>query len=550
MIGQFSRRAAFAAVSVLALGLAACGQSGGASGGENRGPTILHVGNSAEPLTMDPHKASGTWENDLIGAMLMGLTTEDLDADPIPGMAESWTTSPDGLTWTFKLRDATWSDGVPVTADDFVFAFRRILDPKTVAQYATILYPLKNAEAVNTGKAPVDQLGVRAIDAKTLEIQLEHPAPYLPGLLTHYTSFPVPRHVVEKHGDDWIKPENIVVNGPFKLREWRSNDFVRMEKNPAFFDAANVCLTEIFYYPTVDQAAAERRVRTGELDISRDFASSRLEFLRKEIPDYVMVHPYNGLNYFLFNTTKPPFNDMRVRRALSMAIDREFITKEILRAGQTPAYSLVPPGIANYEGGPTKDFMGTDIAARRAEARRLLEEAGFGPDKPLTFLFNHRNTGDNPRIAPVIQENWRSIAEWVRPEIAGVETQIHYDNLRAGNFEAADAGWIADFNDARNFLYLYETRSGAMNYGKYSNAEFDRLMVQADQERDGARRAALLRQAEEILLREAAFAPGFFLINKNLVNPRVTGFKANDEDIHRPRYWCTKEAAAARQAGG
>jgi oligopeptide transport system substrate-binding protein len=546
---RFSRRAAIAAASLLALGaLSACG--GGNQGGGDRGPTIVHVGNAAEPLSLDPHKASGTWENDIIGSMLMGLTTENLDADPVPGMAESWTTSPDGLTWTFKLRDATWSDGVPVTADDFVFAFRRILDPKTIAQYATILYPVKNAEAVNTGKMAPDQLGVRAIDPKTFEITLEHPAPYLPGLLTHYTAFPVPKHVVEKLGDAWIQPENIVVNGPFKLVEWRSNDFIKTVKNDRFYDAANVCLTEIYYYPTNDPNAAERRVRTGELDISRDFASNRLEFLRKEIPDYVQVHPYNGLTYYLFNTTKKPFDDPRVRRALSMAIDRQFITGKILAAGQQPAYSLVPPGIANYSGGPTKDFMGSDMAARRAEAKKLLEEAGFGPDNPLTFTYNHRNTGDNPRIAPVIQENWRAIADWVRPEIAGVETQIHYDNLRAGNFEAADAGWIADFNDARNFLYLYETRSGAMNYGKYTNPEFDRLMVQADQERDVARRAAILRQAEEILLRDAAFAPGFFLINKNLVNPRITGFKPNDEDIHRPRYWCTKEAAAAKPAAG
>jgi oligopeptide transport system substrate-binding protein len=537
-----TRRTLGLGASALALTtVAACG---GAGGGAARPARILHMGNAAEPLSLDPHKASGTWENRIIGDMFVGLTTEDASANPIPGMAESWTTSPDGLTWTFKLRDATWSDGVPVTADDFVFAFRRILDPKTAAQYATMLNGFKNAEAVISGNMPPDAVGARAIDPKTLELTLDHPMPYLPGLLTHYTSFPVPKHVVEKFGETWIQPENIQVNGPFKLKEWRANTLVHVVKNESYWDQANVALNELFYYPTTDNNAAERQIRTKELDAQADFSGQRMEFLKKELPDYVRVHPYLGLNYIIFNQKKKPFDDVRVRTALTMAVDRVFAAEQILKAGQYPAYNLVPKGIANYPGGVEAAWKDQSVADRRIEAKKLLEAAGFGPNNPLSFTFTHRNTGDNPRLAPVFQNDWKQIAEWVQVEIMQIDTQIHYDNLRAGNFEVGDAGWIADFNDARNFLYLYETKSGAMNYGKFSNPEFDRLMKAADDEIDLAKRGELLVAAERIIVEQWPMCPTVFLVNKNLVSPRITGWVDNITDIHRARYLSTKEAAA------
>lgn len=537
-----TRRTLGLGASALALTtVAACG---GGGGGAARPARILHLGNGAEPLSLDPHKASGTWENRIIGDMFIGLTTEDASANPIPGMAESWTTSPDGLTWTFKLRDATWSDGVPVTADDFVFAFRRILDPKTAAQYATMLNGFKNAEAVLAGAMPTDAVGARAVDPKTLELTLDHPMPYLPGLLTHYTSFPVPKHVVEKFGEKWIQPENIQVNGPFKLKEWRANTLVHVVKNEAYWDKANVAMNELFYYPTTDNNAAERQIRTQELDTQADFSGQRMEFLKKELPEYVRVHAYLGLNYIIFNQQKKPFDDVRVRQALTMAVDRVFAAEQILKAGQYPAYNLVPKGIANYPGGVEAAWKDQSVADRRVEAKKLLEAAGFGPNNPLSFTFTHRNTGDNPRLAPVFQNDWKQIAEWVQVEIMQIDTQIHYDNLRAGNFEVGDAGWIADFNDARNFLYLYETKSGAMNYGKFSNPEFDRLMKAADDEIDLAKRGELLVAAERIIVQEWPMCPTVFLVNKNLVSPRITGWVDNITDIHRARYLSTKEAAA------
>jgi oligopeptide transport system substrate-binding protein len=535
-----------------AASLAACG-GGGRSAGDPA--TTLHIGNGAEPLSLDPHQASGTWENRIIGDMLIGLTTDDPNGQPVPGMATEWTTSPDGLVWTFKLREAVWSDGAPVTAEDFVFAWRRIMTTTPPAKYASLLFVIKNSEAIYTsaGKpdaVPVEQLGARAIDPLTLEVTLEHPAPYLPGLLTHYTSFPVPKHVIERVGADWIKAENFVGNGPYKLQEWRPNDFVHVVQNERYWDAANICITQAYYYPTSDDTAAERRVRSGALDIQTNFSGARLEEINRTLPGYARIHGYIGLTYYIFNLRREMFQDARVRQALSMALDREFITDEILKGGQRPAYSLVPPGIAMFESGARQvPWAGVPRAERMAQAKALLEQAGYGPDKPLTFKISYRNSGDNPRVIPVAQQNWREIAEWVLPEPEGNEVQINYEKLRQGDFDVGDAGWIADFNDARNFLYLFETRTDQMNYGKYSNPRYDALMAQSDNEPDAERRAQQMKDAEQILLEENGFMPVFFLTNRNLVSPRITGWVDNAVDIHRMRYLCTtdKEPAAAKK---
>ena len=547
---KITRRSLAAATTalVLSLGLVSCGGGGGSADADKA--RTLQIGNGAEPLSLDPHQASGTWENRIIGDMLQGLTTDDPQGRPIPGMATEWSTSPDGLVWTFKLRDAKWSDGQPVTADDFVFAWQRIMTTTPPAKYASILYVIKNAEKIYDGRIKdVTQLGVRAIDAKTLEVTLEHPAPYLPGLLTHYTSFPIPKHVVEKVGKDWIKAENFVGNGPYKLQQWKPNDFVHVVRNANYYDNANVCIDQIFFYPTSDDNAAERKVRTGDLDINTNFSGSRLEEINKNLPGYARIHGYTGLTYYIFNLRKAPFNDARVRAAISMTADREFVTKEILKAGQQPAYSLVPPGIANYQtGAMSTDFKGQSMEERLARAKKLLEEAGYGPNKPLKFTFSFRNSGDNPRVAPVVQQNWAKIAPWVQVEILGAETQINYEKLRTGDFELGDAGWISDFNDAKNFVYLFQTSTDQLNYGKYSNPEFDKLMEAADVEKDAVKRANMMKQAEAIVLKENGFMPMWFLTNRNLVSPRVTGWVDNAVDIHRARYLCTTDAQKAGAA--
>lgn len=536
MIGSKIVKSALVSASVLAL--AACT----GSQPTDSDTLVLHRGNNAEPLSLDPHRASGTWENNIIGDMFMGLFTENPDGEPVPGMAESWTTSEDGLTWTFTLRAANWSDGEPVTAEDFVFAWRRISNPDTGAPYVSLLFPIAGVEQSSRGEIDPSEIGVRAIDERTLEVSLVNPAPYLPGLLTHYTTFPMPDHVIAAHGDEWIRPENIQTNGAFRLADWRTNNYVHLVRNEQFFDDANTCLDEVYFYPTVDNSAAGRRVRNGELDLNMEFPGQQLDFLRREIPDYVRVHPFMGTIYFSINTTLDQFSDAQVRNALGMAIDREFIANEILRAGQPPAYAFVPPGVANYDSGVRASWADIPVEQRRETAREILEAAGYGPDNPFRFEYAYRATGDNPRIAPVVQNDWSAIADWVQPQLIVSDTQIHYDNLRAGAFEVADGGWIADYNDAYNFLFLAEYRSVPMNYPRYNNPDYDALVTAANSEQDLELRSSMMAQAEQMMIDDMPFIPIVYYVNKNLVSPRVTGWEDNLVNIHRSRYLCFADA--------
>ena len=521
--------------------LAACGGGGDASDyGE-----LLQRGISANPDTLDPHKASAQWENIIIGDMLEGLYVEAADGIPQLAMAESKTVDESQTVYTFTLRDATWSDGVPVTADDFVFAFRRLQDPATAAQYASLLWLVKNAKAVNSGELPPEELGVRAIDDKTLEITLEYPAPYLPGLLTHYSSFPVPKHVVEEHGDAWIRPENIEVNGPYKLEEWTIGAQVIATKNEAWHGGPeNLCFDTVAYFPITDLNAVERRIEAGTLDINNAFEGPRKAEIMERLPGWVRTDPSLTLTYWVFNTDLPPFDDVRVRKALTMSLNREFMTENVLTPGFEPAYSFVPPGINNFVS-PEEQFQFEwstwPREQRLEEARRLLTEAGFGPDNPLEFQYTYRNTGDNPKPPPVAQANWRDIGDWVRSELVMQDTKVLYSRLRQADFTVSDAGWVADYNDPQNFLYLLDSDTGQMNYGNYSNPEFDALLAESNMELDMERRAGLLARAEEIMLNDYPLSPMWFLVNQNLVDPSLTGWADNVMDIHRSRYLCRSE---------
>lgn len=527
--------AGLAAFSLLALALAGCTQKASRPPCP-AGQVCLQMGNGSEPASLDPHKITGTWEDRIVSDLMVGLTTDDKDGKSVPGMAERWTTSPDGKTWTFYLRDAVWSDGVPVTADDFVFALQRIMDPKTASEYASLLYFIRNAQPVNEGKAAKDALGVRALSPKVLEITLEHPAPYLPELAKHQTMLPVPKHVVEKWGDAWSQPAHYVSNGPYLLKSWSLGDHVAAVKNPRFYDAKNVCVDQVNYYPTNDAIGAERRVRRGELDANADIQSNRIAFLRERMPDYVHTYTYLGVAYLAFNSAVPAFKDKRVRMALDMAIDREFITGKLLRGGQKPAYTFVPPGVANYTQAAAPAWAAWPLAKRQAEARRLLAAAGYGPNNPLKIEIKHRNTPDPMLFMPAVQADWKEVG--VETALVQNETQIAYAAYRSRDFQVADAAWIADYNDAMSFLYLQQSSTGSQNYGDYKNPIFDDLLARADNEPDAKVRAAYLAQAEKIMLDDAAVAPVFFYVNKNLVSPKITGWADNIVDHHRTRYLC------------
>jgi oligopeptide transport system substrate-binding protein len=535
------RSRAFIGIAAAALALSACGGPSASSSSSSSAETTFRRGVGANPDSVDPHKAQGTWENDVIGDMFIGLFTENAKSQPIPGIAESWKVSDDQLTWTFKLRQTNWSDGTPLTAKDFEYSLRRLLDPATLgAVYASVQYPIKNAQAVNGGELPLDQVGVKALDDYTLEVKLEYPAPYLPGLLKHYTAFPVPKHVIEQHGDQWTRPENIVVNGAFKLAEWRSGNFLRLVKNESFEDAANVCFNEVIFYTQPDHDAMVRRAQAGEIDMNNSFPTGQLEQVEKKLPGWPRVAPMMATTYLAANTTEAPFDDARVRKALALAIDREHITGNILKGGEIPAYSFVPESINGYPETGRFTWAGEPLEMRRADAKALLEQAGYGPDNPLTFEYIYRSTGNNPRIAPVLQENWTRIADWVRPEIRQVETKDLYKQMQQKDFTLSDAGWVADYNDAYNFLYLLDSRTGPMNYGGYSNPAYDKLIDASNTELDPAKRAELLRQAEQTMLDDTGVIPVLVRVTQDIVSPTITGYEDNPEDIHRSRYMCKK----------
>lgn len=512
------------------------------------GQVCLEVGNNSEPQTLDPQKANLFDESTIIGDLMMGLTTDAPDGSPIPGAAESWSVTPDGLTWTFRIRNHKWSDGKPVTADDFVFGIGRTLDPATGGIYAYLLYVIKNGQAVNEGKAPLSALGLRAPDPRTLVIELEHPAPYLLEALKHQSFFPAPRHVVERYGDAWVQPGRYVSNGAYRLTAWRLGDRITLEKNPEFWDAADVCVDRINYYATPDVVTAERQVARGELDMNASFQSNRYGRIRAEMPGFARTGVGLATAYLSMNTRDvAAFRDIRVRRALSMALDREFITRGLLRAGQVPAYAFVPPVTANYApasrpDGPRLRWAGMPFAERQAEARRLLAAAGFRPGRPLRITIKSANSNTTLMLMEAIQADWRAVG--VEVSLQQNEGAVAFAAYRARDFEVGSMSWIGDFNDPLTFLGLFKSDTGGQNYGDYKNPAYDALLAAADQEADAVRRAELLAKAEQIMLDDEAIIPMYYVVNRALVNPRVTGWIENPPGVHRSRWLCVEPAAS------
>ncbi|AYG59849.1 peptide ABC transporter substrate-binding protein [Rhizobium jaguaris] len=500
----------------------------------------LNIHNGGDPTSLDPQKISGDWENRIDGDIFEGLVTEDPKDNPIPGQAASWTISPDQKVYTFKLRDGIkWSDGQPVTAQDFVFAFQRLMDPKTAAQYAYLQYTILNAEKINKGEIKdLSQLGVKAIDDKTLEITLENPTPYFLNALMHYTAYPLPKHVVEAKGDDWVKIGNIVTNGPYKPTEWVPGSHVSNVKNDQYYDAKDVKIDNVNFYTLEDQAAALKRYRAGEFDILTSFPADQIEWIRKNLPDQAHVVPFLGTYYYVLNATKPPFNDKRVRQALSMAVNREVIGPKILGTGELPMYSWVPPGTANYGEPAYVSWKDEPYSQKVEEAKKLLKEAGFGPDHPLKAQLRYNTNDNHKRIAVAIAAMWKPLG--VDIELYNTETKVHYDEMQRGQVEIGRAGWLADYNDPINFLNLLST-GVEMNYGRWSNPQYDALIKEGNEQTDLKKRAEAYKKAEQLALDDSAAIPIYYYVSQNIVAPKVQGFVDNIQDIHRTRWLSIKE---------
>ncbi len=533
-----------AAAVVVALALAACSPASNVPR-LTHDATVLNRGNGADVSSLDPHYVTGNWEAYVIGDCLVGLTTEDINGEPIPGAATRWETSADGLTWTFHMRDHVWSDGVPVTAEDFVYAWRRILEPARGAPYAYYLWIVRNAHDVNTGKLPPSALGIVAKDDKTLVITLEHPAPYLPEWLMHQTTYPVPRHVLLAKGDAWSKVENYVANGPYVPKEWIPNDHVTLVKNPRFYEAAHVRIQTVNYYPTQDVVAALKLLRSGAIDEQEPLPVGEIDWLRKNIPADIQLHPNLSNSYIIFNFLRGPFKDRRLREAMNLAYDRETMTYKILKLGDPPAYSFVPPGTANYPAGASVDFRSMPFVDRIRKAQALMAEMGYGPSNHFHTSYSTTVNPDNLRSAAALQSMMHRI--YIDLDIIQMDPSVYYTVLSTHQFDTAGSAWIGDFNDASTFLDLLRSDSGN-NYGSYDSPAFDRIYAESQQQTDLVKRGQMMKQAEQIALDDDAVIPARFRQSEDLVQPYVKGWTTNKPNIrnfHRSR-WLWIDPAAAR----
>ncbi|HEX7127843.1 MAG TPA: peptide ABC transporter substrate-binding protein [Thermodesulfobacteriota bacterium] len=499
--------------------------------------SVFRISNMTEPETLDPALASGVPEHRIISSLFEGLYANDpKDLSPVPGVALRHTLSKDGTVYTFTLNpQARWTNGRQVTADDFVYAWERVLNPKTGAKYAQQLYYVKNGEAYNRGTiTDFGLVGVKALNQTTLQVTLERPTAYFLYLTTFYTLYPVPKEAVERHGADWTKPGRIVSNGPFRLVEWVPQQTLVLEKNPGYWDAGSVALDRVVFDPTTDVNTVVRQFQAGETDWVTSSANlpAALVAVWKDRPEYY-AEPYLGTYYFRMNVTRPPLNDVRVRKALSMAIDREALTRSVTRAGEIASSAFVPRNMPNYSGVKGLDFD-------PAEAKRLLAEAGYPGGKgfpPVELMYN---TNELHRIiTQALQQMWKRHLG-IEVTLTNVEWKVYLARMKALDYQIARAGWIGDYVDPNTFLDMWVT-GGGNNQTGWANARYDALIRKAAETVDPEARMKTLREAETVLVREELpIAPVFTYVSKGLIRRSFDGFHPNILDQHplkaiRPR---------------
>lgn len=526
-------------LSALSLGAWALGVAGAPTGlltelsanralGADKGGGTIRLITMAEPRELDPGLATGSAESHIIYQLFEGLTApHPLTLEPMPGAASAWTISPDGKTYTFTLRPGLkWSDGQPLKAKDFVWSWTRVLQPTTAAQYAEQLYVIKNARAFHKGqiKDPA-QVGVSAPSDTVVKVTLEYPVPYFLHLTAFYTFFPTPRHVIEKHeGLAWTKPGVLVGNGPFRLTDWQLNRHIKVERNDNYWDKNTVKLAGATFLPVENLETADRMFQAGEAEVLDEVVNLKIPKYKKESEAQGSLHPFRlspalATYFYKFNVTKKPFDDVRVRRALTLAIDRTLIVERVTKGGQTPATAMVPPGAG-------KDYRAQDLLPKSAddkslqEAKRLLAEAGYPGGKGFPKSSILYNTSENHKIIAVaIQQMWKKNLG-IDVELVNQEWKVYLNTLREGQFELARAGWIGDYPDPNNFLETL-TSGNALNDSRYSNPTFDKLLARAASERDAAKRLDTLREAERTMIGDLPILPIYFYTRAQLVAPKV-----------------------------
>lgn len=483
----------------------------------------------ADPKTIDPQLNSAVDGSTVIHNAFEGLMREDANSNIEPAVAESYELSEDGTVYTFHLRDCKWSDGEPVKAGDFEYAWKRALNPDTAAEYAYQLFYLKNGEAYNTGEATADDVGVKALDDKTLEVTLESPVPYFLSLAAFPTYFPVRQDVVEANGDKWtLSPETYISNGPFKMSEWKEKESITFVKNENYWEVDKVKLDTLVFRVIDDEATYLGAFKSGELDIIESPPTTEIPTLLAE--GTAEIYPYLGTYFYVFNVSENHYDeeayqflsDPNVRKALALAIDRTLIVEKVAQGGQSPAESYVPKGIVDTEG---NEFFKSYLPATAdvEEAQRLLAEAGYpnGEGAP-TITFTYNTGSGHQMIAQAIQDMWKNNLG-INIELKNEEWAVFQDTRNNFNYSIARHGWIADYNDPMTFLDMWVTGSGQNNAG-YSNPEYDDLINQAKSELDGNKRTELLHKAEDVLMEDMPILPIYYYTNVICANPKVKDF--------------------------
>lgn len=496
---------------------------------------ILHIANGDEPRGLDPHTTTGAPDAHVLWSMFEGLVTVDpKDLSPVPGVASSWEISEDQLTYTFHINPkARWSNGDPITAEDFRWSWMRALTPALANEFGYMMYFVKNAEAFHRGDTTdFSTVGVKVTDQYTLVVELERPTPFFLQMLDHHTYHPVHRATVEKFGDmgdrisKWTLPENFVGNGAFTLADWEINKVIRVVKNPYYWDADTVKLNEIYFHPIVLQQAEERAFRSGQVHLTYtpQMAIEKIATYREKSPELLEITPNYNAYWYLFNTVKPPFNDARVRKAVAYAIDREKLVTRVTKGGEVPAYTFVPPMNNGYQ---PKTYFHYDVEA----ARQLLAEAGYpnGEGFPTTEILY--NTHENHRkIALAIQQMLKDNLN-ISVDLVNQEWKVYLNSQKNLDFDLCRQGWIADYLDPSNFFELLLSYAGNNNTG-WKNEEYDRLVETAKNTLDAETRNQLYEQANKIASDEMPILPLYVPATINMKRPEVKGWYSNELDRH------------------
>lgn len=493
----------------------------------------LHRGIGNDPDSLDPHKAIGTSASIVIYDLFEGLVTVNARGEIVPGAASEWQVDATQKVYTFKLRpNLKWSDGSPLTAADFEYSFRRLMLPETAARYASFLYPIRNARAVNTGRAAVETLGVKAMDAGTLRIELETPAPQLTELLTSVGAVAVPRRAIEAHGREWTRPGKIVSNGAYVLAEVSPQTFTKARKNPNFHSAASVAIDEVVYHPVEDEGTSLKRFQAGDLQIAIRVPTDKIEDVRKQYGKQLHSAPALGTTMLMLNHQRTPFGDIRVRRALALAIDHKVLTDRILRGTAAPTYSVVPDSVSRYSP-PVPSYASTPMAARQAEARKLLAEAGFGPGKPLKFTMQYYTQSKTRTLAVAMVSMWRAVG--VQAEVINKDLGSVISSVRSGNYDVSLYAWFSSFDDPSTFLDILTTKTRGSLSG-YSNPAFDQAFATGNSAATLEARNLALAKAEAIVMADMPVIPLYTDIIPRLVSPKVQGWNDNGRGANLTRY--------------